>query len=207
MTDSLADPDEVRRRVAALQERFSDGRTELVGSSDGSSITLVGPNDAWSSDFAALRNVLRASLGPDVRIEHIGSTSIPGIHAKPIIDMLICVPNLADEATYAPAIESIGVRLRSRELDLGHVYFRNDVPRTIQVHVCELGSKWERDHLLFRDFQRAHPDTAREYERVKLAAVELYGDVRLAYTEAKGPFIETVLARAEAWAAETGWRP
>lgn len=203
----LPENDEVQRRLAALRERFADGRTELIGSSGASAIHLVAPSDDWATTFATLREALAASLGADVRVEHIGSTSIPGIHAKPIIDLLVMVPDLRDEAAYAKQIESIGVRLRSRELDLGHVYFRNDNPRDLQVHVCQSGSKWERDHLLFRDYLRAHPEAARAYEQLKLKALEHYGADRLAYTESKGPFVERTLAKAEKWAAETDWRP
>jgi GrpB-like predicted nucleotidyltransferase (UPF0157 family) len=59
---------------------------------------------------------------------------------------------------------------------------------------------------LFRDYLRAHPEPARDYEEMKRAAVDAYGDDRIAYTESKGPFIESVLAQAEEWAKETGWR-
>jgi GrpB-like predicted nucleotidyltransferase (UPF0157 family) len=204
---NFPDAQEVQRRLAALQARFTDGRTELVGSSDGSPIHLVAPNEEWATTFQTLRVALATALGPDARIEHIGSTSIPGIHAKPIIDLLVMVSDLADEPAYAKQIESIGVRLRSRELDLGHVYFRNDNPRDIQVHVCQTGSKWERDHLLFRDYLRAHPDAARAYEQVKLTALEHYAADRLAYTESKGPFIERTLAKAEEWAQASSWQP
>jgi GrpB-like predicted nucleotidyltransferase (UPF0157 family) len=204
---ALPSADEVWRRVAAVRERMADGRSEMIGTSAGSPVSLAVPNDAWASVYAALHSRLVAALGPGVRVEHIGSTSIAGIVAKPVIDVLVSVPDIADEAAYVSAIESVGVRMRSRELDIGHVYFRDGHPRTLQVHVCAIGSKWERDHLLFRDYLRAQPEVARYYERVKLAAVASYGTDRLAYTEAKGPFIESVLARAETWAAETGWRP
>jgi GrpB-like predicted nucleotidyltransferase (UPF0157 family) len=62
-------------------------------------------------------------------------------------------------------------------------------------------------HLLFRDYLRTHPETAREYEALKRRVVGDYRDDRIAYTEAKGPFIESVLAKAEDWARETGWTP
>ncbi|HEV3486133.1 MAG TPA: GrpB family protein, partial [Vicinamibacterales bacterium] len=103
-------------------------------------------------------------------------------------------------------IESVGMAIRAREPDIGHVYFRNH-PRSLQIHVCQHGSKWERDHLLFRDYLRAHPVEAAAYERLKRAAASEYGDDRLAYTEAKGTFIERVLAAAEHWARGTGWQP
>ena len=141
-----------------------------------------------------------------MRIEHVGSTSIPGIAAKPIIDVQVSVPDIIDEARFVPQIESVGLTLRARERDLAHVYFRNN-PRTVQIHVCQIGSDWERSHLLFRDYLRAHPATARRYEELKRTAAERYGDDRIAYTEAKGPLIESVLADAARWAARTGWKP
>ena len=185
---------------------MDDGRTQLVGSSGGEAITLAPPSDDWPSDFEVIRDRLAAALGPGFRIEHVGSTAIPGIHAKPIIDVQVSVPDISDENAYVPQIESVGVRLRAREPDVGHVYFRRE-PRTLQIHVCEIGSNWERVHLLFRDYLRSHPETATAYEQLKIAAAATYGEDRLAYTESKGPFVERVLAEAEKWATETAWRP
>jgi GrpB-like predicted nucleotidyltransferase (UPF0157 family) len=186
---------------------MADGRSMFVGQSDPQPITLADPSAAWPDQFEDIRSRLTVALGGSPRIEHIGSTSIPGIAAKAIIDILVSVADLSDEASYVAAIESVGVTLRMREPDLGHVYFRNTTPRTMHIHVCQTGSKWERDHLLFRDYLRTHPEKARRYEELKLAAAERYRDDRIAYTEAKGPLIETILADAMEWAARTGWRP
>ena len=97
--------------------------------------------------------------------------------------------------------------MRLREAD--HRFFREPagVPRRTHVHVCALGSEWERRHLLFRDYLRAHPERAASYGDLKRALAVLYPRDRVAYTEAKGPFIDETLALAEAWAASTGWRP
>lgn len=184
---------------------MADGRSTFVGQSDTQPIALTDPSVDWPVQFEQLRSRLAAALGADVRIEHVGSTSILGIAAKPIIDIQVSVPDITDEARYVPAIESVGLTLRMREPDLGHLYFRN-TPRTVQIHVCQIGSKWERDHLLFRDYLRTHPDAARAYEDLKRAAAETYRDDRIAYTEAKGPLIESILGRAEEWANQTGWR-
>ena len=186
---------------------MTDGRSLFVGQSDPEPISLTDASAAWPEQYVRLRDRLASALGSSVRIEHVGSTSIPGIAAKPIIDIQVSVPDLTDESAFVSGIESIGVPLRMREPDLGHVYFRDSSPRTVHIHVCQLGSKWERDHLLFRDYLRAHPEAARAYEEMKRAAVQAYGDDRIAYTEAKGPFIEGVLAAAEDWAAQTGWTP
>ena len=186
---------------------MSDGRSTFIGDSDPEPISLAEASATWPDRYERLGAALALALGAGVRIEHVGSTSIPGITAKPIIDIQVSVPDLADESRYVSAIESVGVQLRMREPDLGHVYFRDAQPRTVHIHVCQIGSHWERVHLLFRDYLRAHPESAQAYEDMKRAAAEAYGGDRIAYTEAKGPFIERVLAAAEEWAKQTGWTP
>jgi GrpB-like predicted nucleotidyltransferase (UPF0157 family) len=206
----LPDAAEVERRLANIRAMMQDGRMQLHGASGAGVVALAPPSDDWPSRFAAIQARLAAALGATaVRIDHVGSTSIPGIHAKPVIDVQVSVPDIDDEGAYVPQIESLGWPMRSREPELLHRYFRDaaDRPRRTHIHVCQSGSKWERDHLLFRDYLRAHPDVAAEYQRVKEEAAAAYGDHRLAYTEAKGPFIESVLTQAAAWAAQTGWTP
>jgi hypothetical protein len=75
----------------------------------------------------------------------------------------------------------------------------------VQIHVCAAGGQWERTHLLFRDFLRADPATRDAYGALKQRVAAEYRADRLAYTEAKTPFISEAMKRAEAWAAETGW--
>jgi GrpB-like predicted nucleotidyltransferase (UPF0157 family) len=148
---------------------------------------------------------LRARLAA-LRIEHVGSTAVPGLPAKPIVDVQVSVHDVEDESSYAPAIEGLGVALRSR--DLGHRYFRpaGDLPRTVQIHVIEAGSEWEREHLLFRDFLRADEGTRTRYGRLKLELAVRYREDRLAYTDAKTAFILDALEDAEGWAARVAWR-
>jgi GrpB-like predicted nucleotidyltransferase (UPF0157 family) len=204
----LPDEAEVQRRLGILQASFESGANQLIGESGRDPVALVGPTQEWAEMFAEIRTRLAAALGSTaLRIEHVGSTSIPGIAAKPVIDVEISVADIEDEAAFVPQIEALGWVLRSREQ--GHRYFRDPAgtPRRVQVHVCQVGSKWEREHLLFRDYLRTHPERARAYEDLKRAASKRYETNRLAYTEAKGPFIEETLSLAEAWAAETGWRP
>jgi GrpB-like predicted nucleotidyltransferase (UPF0157 family) len=73
--------------------------------------------------------------------------------------------------------------------------------------VCTIGSDWERRHLLFRDYLRSHPETAAEYAALKRDLATRYTWDRIGYNDAKGPFIEAVVERAEEWAAATGWTP
>jgi len=107
----------------------------------------------------------------------------------------------------AVAIEASGVALRSRES--GHRYFRpdGDRPRDVQIHVCEEGGQWEREHLLFRDFLKADAEARGRYARLKLELAARYRDDRLAYNEAKTGFILDALGAGETWAARVGWSP
>jgi GrpB-like predicted nucleotidyltransferase (UPF0157 family) len=169
-------------------------------------VEVVDYDPSWPEKFETWRTRLAASLGATaVRIEHVGSTSVPGLAAKPIVDIQVSVPNVTVEAAYAPSIEALGVALRSRDDE--HRYFRpaGDAPRDVQIHVCEAGSQWERLHLLFRDYLRSHAAAAREYGDMKRKVAVRYRDDRIAYNEAKTDFIRDQLERAEEWARVTGW--
>lgn len=169
-------------------------------------IEVVPSRDEWPVAFAGWRERLLDVLGSTTaRVEHVGSTAVPGLAAKPVIDVQIAVRDVEDEASYVPAIETLGVALRSREP--GHRYFRpaGDAPRAVQIHVVAAGSEWEREHLLFRDFLRADAATREAYGRFKLELADRYRDDRLAYNEAKTGFILDALEAAERWAARAGW--
>lgn len=160
----------------------------------------------WPATFSEWRERLCRALGPAaLRIDHIGSTAVPGLPAKPVVDIQVSVEEIENDASYVPAVESTGVALRSREP--GHRYFRpaGDRPRTVQVHVCASGSDWERDHLLFRDYLRAHPEAVGAYARVKRELAARYRDDRIAYNEAKTGFILEAMDAAYEWASRSGW--
>ena len=90
-----------------------------------------------------------------------------------------------------------------------HRYFRPFAgrPRDVHVHVCNTGSEWERDHLLFRDFLRLHPEDAARYADSKREAQRIWSDDGWAYTDAKTEAILDILGRAESWASDRGWSP
>ena len=170
-------------------------------------IEVVPYRDEWAAAFAEWRKPLLGVLGETaVRVEHVGSTAVAGLAAKPVIDIQVSVRDVEEEASYVPAIERLGVALRSR--DAGHRYFRpaGAAPRTVQVHVIDAGSTWEREHLLFRDFLRADAETTDGYARLKLELARRYRDDRLAYNDAKTGFILDALEEAESWAARIGWK-
>jgi GrpB-like predicted nucleotidyltransferase (UPF0157 family) len=170
------------------------------------SVEVVPYNDEWRDAFEGWRTRLSEALGEAaVRIEHVGSTAVTGLDAKPIIDIQVSVGDVEDEDEYAPAIEALGASLRFREP--GHRYFRpaGNQPRAVQIHVCNAGGDWEREHLLFRDYLRAHPEARDSYARLKGEIAERYRDDRLAYNEGKTGFILDMLSAAETWANRSGW--
>jgi GrpB-like predicted nucleotidyltransferase (UPF0157 family) len=169
-------------------------------------VRIVPPDSRWPVRFERWRSRLQEALGPRaLRIEHVGSTSVPGLAAKPIVDIQISVADLEDEPAYVGRLEQSGVQLRSRDAE--HRYFRppRGRPHECHVHVCEAGSPWERDHLLFRDFLRARPDRAHRYAAVKQEAALIWCDDGWGFTEAKSEFILDSLDEAEDWAESEGW--
>lgn len=178
---------------------------ELIGGPSGAPVVITAYDEEWPHRFESWRQRLGSTLGETaLRIEHVGSTAVKGLAAKPIVDIQVSVEGLEDEARYVPAIESTGVPLRSRHSE--DRYFRPpaDEPRVVQIHVCEAGGEWERRHLLFRDYLRADEATCDAYAVLKTELAAQYPDDRVAYTEGKTDFIREALGRAERWKARRG---
>lgn len=171
-------------------------------------IEIVPYDPAWPLQFEAWRRKLAAALGGTARrIDHFGSTSIPGMPAKPVIDIQVRVDDMNREELYVPQIEALGAQLRSRDDD--HRFFRPfaDKPRDVHIHVCNLGSEWARKDLLFAAYLRQDATARAEYLRGKELALAQWADDRIAYTEAKTEVVKGISVRAEEWARETGWTP
>ena len=160
-------------------------------------VTLVEYDSQWPATFAAEAAKIRAALGDQlVRLEHTGSTSVPGLAAKPIIDMTLTVPDSADEPAYAPRLEAAGYTLRIREPDwLEHRLFRGS-DADVNLHVFSDGSV-ELDRMVgFRDWLRTHPDDRDLYERTKRElAARTWRHVQH-YADAKTAVVEEIIARA-----------
>lgn len=171
-------------------------------------IIVVPYDPAWPSQFDALGGRLRAALGGlALRIDHIGSTAVPGLAAKPVIDVQISVAALEPVAAYRSAIESAGFVWRSDNPDLTKRYFREAAGPRTHIHVRRLGSWAEQFALLFRDYLRRHPAEAASYAAHKRALAAAHHADREAYTDAKEPFIWEVMRRASAWSQTSGWEP
>jgi GrpB-like predicted nucleotidyltransferase (UPF0157 family) len=176
---------------------------ELIGGVEKREIELVAPDPAWPERFAVERAKIVAALGAKaIRVDHIGSTSIPGLTAKPIIDIDLSVKDADHEEDYLPTLIASGYQLRVREP--GHRMVRT--PNLgVHVHCCTTGSGWERRHLLFRDWLRYNQADREAYgELKKKLASQDWPDMN-AYAQAKSVCITEITARAEKWAADSGW--
>jgi GrpB-like predicted nucleotidyltransferase (UPF0157 family)/ribosomal protein S18 acetylase RimI-like enzyme len=168
--------------------------TVLIGGRERREIVIADYDPAWPRRFDAERERIASALG-DVarRIEHIGSTSVPGLAAKPIVDVLVTVANVGDEASYRPALERAGYELRVLEPE--HRMFRTPA-RDVHVHVWNAHDPEVPRYLAFRDRLRESAADRIEYERLKRSLAEReWSDVNH-YANAKGPLIEAILARA-----------
>lgn len=171
-------------------------------------IEIVPYDPAWPRRYEEWRAKLAAALGPVARrIVHYGSTSVPGLPAKPVIDIHIGVDDMTREELYVPPIEALGVQLRNRDGD--QRFFRPFAgrPRDVHIHVSNVDSAWARKDLLFAEYLRHDAAARDEYLRGKELAAARWADDRVAYTEAKTAVIRPILARAEQWALEVGWKP
>lgn len=163
---------------------------------------------AWTTAFnreaVALSRVFGDSL---VTIHHIGSTSIPGILAKPIIDILVVVHETKTIDRFSSAMEQLGYRIRGECLDAevpgtpGRFYFSKDTDgvRTHQVHVCAIGHPEVADKLAFRDYLRSHPDQAAAYGSLKQRLALNHRHDIIAYMRGKDEFVKALLTEARRW--------
>lgn len=172
-------------------------------------IIVVPADPHWPALFAQLAGPLRAALGPiALRLDHVGSTAVPGLAAKPVIDIQISVAALEPITPYLGPLERLGYVWRAANDDLTRRFFREPPgQRRTHIHVYPAGSLSEQMALLFRDYLRAHPAAAARYAALKYHLAEQYRHDRPAYTEAKAPLIWELLRGAHAWSQAAGWSP
>ncbi len=166
-------------------------------------IRLSDYDPRWPALYAVEAARLRAAFPTDLvgAIEHFGSTAIPGMMAKPVIDILVAVRSVAEaRATAVSPLEALGYAFWSDNPKRDRLFFVKGLPpaapqRTHHVHMAEPGSEmWER--LPFRDYLRAYPDEARRYQELKLDLAGRHCNDREAYTAAKAAYVGGVLAKA-----------
>jgi len=162
-------------------------------------IVLAEYDPAWAVLYEREAERVHATLGSRVRLlEHAGSTSVPGLAAKPIIDMVLAVADSADEAAYVPQLESAGYVLRIREPDWHeHRLFKG--PETnINLHTFSEGSSEISRMLAFRDRLRTHDDERDLYLATKRELAARHWTYVQDYADAKGEVVEGIIARAVA---------
>jgi GrpB-like predicted nucleotidyltransferase (UPF0157 family) len=172
------------------------------------SIEICTYDPAWPDLFRQLSSPIRETLSDRaLRIDHIGSTAIPGSAAKAIIDIQISVHSFEPFDSIISAMESIGYFWRSDNPDLSKRYFR-ETPgtRRTHVHMRRAGSWPEQLALLFRDYMRCHPEDVQQYVELKRHLAQQYRDDRAAYTEGKAPFIWHVIKKANLWSQSVDWQ-
>lgn len=174
-----------------------------------SEVTLVSPQSAWSARFAETASELQAVF-PHATIEHIGSTSVPGLSSKDTIDVAVGVRSAVDALDRATlvALQGRGFAFvpTSFEDDPDHSFLHRIVgdQRTDHVHVVTLGGEAWGGYLLFRDYLRATPDAVRRYEAAKQDLAARFAKRRGAYVREKQPIVETLMVEARAWQRTSG---
>jgi GrpB-like predicted nucleotidyltransferase (UPF0157 family) len=173
----------------------------------GEAVVVVPYDPRWPDLYEGARAKLAAVLGnAAVAIEHIGSTAVPGLAGKPIIDIMVGVRSLEDDQPLIDALVGLGyeyVAETNPPMPFRRFFRRRDVrlapgfPRAgYHVHMVERTHEFWATHLAFRDHLRAHPEDAAAYERLKRELAERFRSERERYTDAKGDFIAAVLAKA-----------
>lgn len=166
-------------------------------------------NPQWVSEFEEIaRSIRRALQDIALRIDHIGSTAVPGLDAKPVIDIQISVRSLEPVSLYQSQMEALGYLYRADNTERTKRYFReSEGMRRTHIHVREAGSFSEQFALLFRDYLRSHAEDSRKYAEIKYKLMSLYPHERQRYVEEKEPYIWEIMQSASRWSQETGWRP
>jgi GrpB-like predicted nucleotidyltransferase (UPF0157 family) len=167
------------------------------------SLEIVPYDRLWPDQFEAEARRVGAALGEGaLRVDHVGSTAVPGLAAKPVIDLQVSVPALEPMDTYRRPLAQLGYTHVPHPDDAVYPFFHRPTgwPHTHHIHVCCTGSEEERRHLAFRDYLRDHDELSREYERVKRRLATQFSaetfESRNAYAEAKSGFIEPLIQRA-----------
>ncbi len=182
-------------------------------------IEIVAYKPEWPDEFKQIASPLRQTMGDlALRIDHIGSTSVPYLAAKDRIDVQVTVATLTQAVEVA--LTSLGYQ-RSQHISGDHLppgvtnesdwvkwFFSPPAgTRPMNLHVRVAGKPNQRYPLLFRDYLRAHPEAAEAYARIKKALAHYHAEDVEAYYEVKDPVCDLIAQASEAWAAQTDWQP
>jgi GrpB-like predicted nucleotidyltransferase (UPF0157 family) len=160
-------------------------------------VKLLAHDEQWHHLFAEEKARLQDAIGEFViGIEHVGSTSVCGVAAKPILDIAVAISDKANGEKCIAPLENIGYIYRGENGIAGRFYFVKGAPRTHHLHMLLADSEELRNHLFFRDYLRANPESAAEYDKLKRNLAEKYGNDRDAYLDGKAAFVESILQKS-----------
>lgn len=165
-------------------------------------IEVVPYNNDWPRFFSAEAKRIAAALGDEMTaIHHIGSTAIPGIKAKPVLDFLVAVHHIDKVDQLNDSMIALGYEPRGEYGIPGRRYFikHTDGIRTQHVHIFQNGNPEIVRHLNFRDYMCAHPDEAQAYSRLKEELARQYPEDSRRYTDGKNEFVQEIDRRAKVW--------
>ncbi|MBG9812075.1 glutamate-rich protein GrpB [Bacillus endophyticus] len=154
----------------------------------------------WASSFQKEKKLLKDIMSDTViSIEHIGSTSVKGLGAKPILDIIVGVCNLEEVDCFIEPLNNIGYEHVFHKEFPNRRFFRKGVWRagTHHLHIYKYESEEWNSNILFRDYLRKHPDVRDQYNQLKIELARKYSFDRVGYTEAKAPFITDVIQKAK----------
>ncbi len=161
-------------------------------------VSLAQRHEAWAVAYQRDRAAILAALGESiVAVEHVGSTSIPNVPAKPILDILVGVNNFEEAQICVAPMLGIGYRYRGEYGIPRRHYFVKGQARTHHIHMLEIHSPRWAEMLRFRDAMRANSSLAAEYAREKVRLAELHADNRQAYQRGKDRAVERILAKLD----------
>jgi GrpB-like predicted nucleotidyltransferase (UPF0157 family) len=163
-------------------------------------IELVPHDPLWSLHYDEAQQVLSRVLGGYVvDIQHVGSTSIPGIMAKPVVDIAVAIESYPLPDSVLETVKALGYTYWGEYgIPRRHLFFTRESVPGFNIHINELSNEEFQRHVLFRDFLRAHPEVAREYETLKMELAAQHTVVN-DYAESKSEFVQGVLERARYW--------
>lgn len=189
----MVDPDQGEpKRHPSLDDRFDPA------------IRVVAYREEWTEEFVREAATIQRALGDvALRIDHVGSTAVPGLSSKPIIDIQVAVEDVQDLDAFVHALAGLGY-LFAPDPDSPDLHFFGkpvERPRRFHVHVCEADSEEEARHLAVRDYLRSHEEEAARYAHLKRELAARRPHDRLAYLEGKEPYVNDLERRAVAWQA------
>lgn len=163
---------------------------------DPDAVIICDHDPRWMDDFHSEAARILDVMGPlALHIQHVGSTAVPGLAAKPVIDILVAVEDLQQREKFVRLLDPLGYTNVPHD-DPGRLFFRKGMPRTHHLHLVKERSWDYWKHVMFRDYLIDHPSAAEEYECLKRLLVSKHSTERERYVEGKTDLIELILQRA-----------